>query len=414
MQSEQTFEGWVVRLRPRGVGRWVDAAFLAVWLLFWTAGGVVAWWILLAGAWALLTGRPPGGEGEVPALPGALIGGAFLSVWLLFWTVGEWVVGRELLRCVAGEDRLLARPDGLRVWRRAGPFRVERFFTRDELRRVYALRGGGRLMAATARATHELSDLLRPEEAPRLIADLERELQLDRASAAREPVLAEGWTEVPLPEGGIALVRDPARRRVQARVAGAAAALALSVAGSLVGLAERDGSGWVLPTLAGGVGLLAGWGTLLLAWGRTEWRVERGRVVEQRRWRGRATERFVGTRLVLERSRDSDGDDRFTLVLADDAGGPAAGVARAQRRHRREIAGALHDETVPRQLGEWLAAKSGLRLTEWNTAGGTPVADVAQLRAALARTGRLGQWLARQWGESRAAPRSRPGARPGG
>lgn len=397
MQAEHTFEGWVVRLRPRGAGRFVSGAFLTVWLTCWTAGGVFAWWILLAGAWALFSGQPPehdeGAGGFTRPLSGSVVAGAFLCVWLAFWTVGEWVAGRAWLRCLAGEDRLLARPDGLRVRRRAGPFGRERFYGRDELRRIYTVAGGRRLRVATARQTQELSDLLRPEEADALIAGLTRELKLDAAGAAREPVLPEGWAEVQLPEGGTALARDPARRQVPARVAAALGGLVFLVAGGLASLAEGDTGLYVLAAIAGGTGAVAGWGALWLRWGRTEWCIEPGRVVEQRRWRARTSERLVGSGLALRRERDSDGDDWWKLelvspaALAESVGRDSAG--------RRKIVNVMHDDTEPRQVGEWLAARTGVPLVDLSAEEKPPV-DTAQLRAALARTGQVGRWLARR------------------
>src|SRR6476659_2825194 len=86
MRIERTADGWTVDLRSVGIGRFIGAAFLAVWLTGWAIGETFALWILTRGAWALFTGRPPGAGHNPLTLAVALPVGLFLLFWLTLWT----------------------------------------------------------------------------------------------------------------------------------------------------------------------------------------------------------------------------------------------------------------------------------------------------------------------------------------
>lgn len=104
MEVAQTFSGFEARLKSRGLGRFVDAAFLSVWLVFWAAGEAFVFWILGVGAWSLLT--------------------------------------YELMRVRWARDRVLARSTGLEVTRRAGLWSRTRGIPREQLRNIYRLDAG--------------------------------------------------------------------------------------------------------------------------------------------------------------------------------------------------------------------------------------------------------------------------------
>jgi hypothetical protein len=83
--SERTSEGWVLRVKPEGVGRFGGALFLAVWLCGWAFGEFAVLSILGGGAYSVLTGNELGGN--IKAIPpGTALGvGAFLLavLWVL-------------------------------------------------------------------------------------------------------------------------------------------------------------------------------------------------------------------------------------------------------------------------------------------------------------------------------------------
>src|SRR5258706_5143893 len=87
-----------IRLRPGGLGRVFTGGFLAVWLTGWAFGECFALWILIQGAYSLLTGRPLDAHhhGPPPLRP-ALAAGAVLLFLLSFLTLGGVFRLRQLL-----------------------------------------------------------------------------------------------------------------------------------------------------------------------------------------------------------------------------------------------------------------------------------------------------------------------------
>src|SRR5262245_49677542 len=105
MIGERTNEGWELQLTSQGVGRYLSAAFLAFWLCIWAVGESVVLWIVVVGAIALLTGRPPEPGREPLELGPAVMAGAFFVVWLTMWTVGGIAAFLEEMRLLWGRDR---------------------------------------------------------------------------------------------------------------------------------------------------------------------------------------------------------------------------------------------------------------------------------------------------------------------
>jgi len=136
MTCERTFEGLEIRLQPRGAGRFLAAAFLGLWLCFWVVGGAGVLFLLGAGAWALAMGEPLPGEDAAPGGGAVVFVGLFLLVWLTIWTVGGVAAIRELGRLLFGRERIIARPDGLRIVRTVGPFSRVQELSRTDLRRL--------------------------------------------------------------------------------------------------------------------------------------------------------------------------------------------------------------------------------------------------------------------------------------
>jgi len=150
VKLEHTMAGLEARLTPHGAGRWGGAAFLAVWLLFWTLGEVIVGWILIAGGWALITGEPPGPGREPLAVGPSLFAGVFMLAWLAFWTLGGFMAWHEFFRLVWSSDRLLARTDGLEVVNRVGPFTRRRWLPRDTLRGFFCIAAHQAVQAETS------------------------------------------------------------------------------------------------------------------------------------------------------------------------------------------------------------------------------------------------------------------------
>jgi hypothetical protein len=392
MICERTFEGLEIRLQPRGAGRFVAAAFLGLWLCFWIVGEVGVLFVLGAGAWSMATGEPLAGEGAAPGPGTAVFVGLFLLVWLTIWTVGGVAAMRELGRLLFGRERIIARPDGLRIVRTVGPFSRVQELSRTDLRRLYRLASGLALMAETPSGPVEVTRMAAPGELAELEAILRAELALSEKTDDSPATLPGGWCEEMLDDGGRVLVKDPVARRQQARVTTALAAVAAMGALWLVLAAASDSELAVLAVVATAVATAIGWGAAWLTWGRHEWLIARGRLERRSRFRGRPRTRFVGVGLELTESTDSDGDRRYEIVAL--AGGAAAAPLQDRQKHRRAIASVLHDPTVPRALGRWLEAQTGIAVRDL-TQPEAKAAEIDALKAQLAASGSLGRWAAR-------------------
>ena len=389
-------EGLEVRLRPRGLGRFVTAAFLSVWLCGWTAGEGFALYMLYGMARAALTGEPM--RGTPRSMAAALAIGGFLLLWVSLWTLGGVMAIRELLRSVWAEDRIVMRPDRVAIARRLGPFRKRYEIPRERIRRAFLQPKKLTLAIETDVGVVEASGLGDPAERMEILEALQREMAIPRviedvADAASTTGPPAGWEEIVTPEGEPVLVQSTSIRRTQAQVATGLALLAIVGAAMLIANALHD---WALIPGAVIVSAIAGaltWGAVWLVRGRMEWRIGSGSITLRRRFGASVRDVFVAHSLELGMRSDSDGDDWFSLD-ARSADAPAAtALTHLDRKGRRRITQALHDSTVPRRLGRWLSKRAGLPFEDLATEERRAV-ELAQLRlqleALLPRMGPLG------------------------
>ncbi len=384
MQTLRTFDGWEVRLRPSGFGRFFAAAFLGFWLCGWAVGETVVLAILLGAGWTWLTGTPP--HPDFPNISDAarLPVGGFLLLWLTFWTYGGITALWTFLRTLWGEDRIMVRGDLLRVEQRAAPLRRTREIPRDQIRGIHRLRSRSlhpSLIADTLRGPIPLTAFLPAADLDALETELRRELNLQTLTAASLP---QGWEQIAVPEGGTVLVQSPARRRRNGLlVALAAAALALTALWS-AGTHQP-----IAAVVCTALAALLGWGAWRLLFGRYEWRWARGRLRRDWRCRGHVRTLCEGNRLRLAASSDSDNDDWYSLDLLDDT------ATQPNKRRPTHIAHVIRDPSLPRALGEWLARESGLPLEDALPSATTRAVDVEELRRKLEASGQLGRWMAK-------------------
>ena len=399
MLGDRTMEGLEVRLRPHGVGRFVTAAFLAVWLCGWTVGEGFALYMLYGMARAALTGEPM--RGAPSSVAAAFAIGGFLLLWVSLWTLGGVMAFRELLRSLWAEDLIVMRPDRVAIARRLGPFLRRYEIPRERIRRALLQPKRLTLAIETDVGVVEASDLGDPAERTETLAALQRELALPRGTeeAADAPGPPTGWEEIVTPEGEPVLVQSTRTRRTQAQVTTGLALLAIVGAAMLTANALHN---WALIPGAVIVSAMAAalvWGVVWLVRGRMEWRIGSGSITLRRRFGPSVREVFVAHSLELAVRSDSDGDDWFSLdARSADAPAPSADptaitIARLDRKGRRRITQALHDPAVPRRLGRWLSKRAGLPLEDLAT-DERRAAELAQLRtqleALLPRMGPLG------------------------
>jgi hypothetical protein len=402
MHLTRTFQGLEVVLKATGYGRFGGAAFLLVWLAFWVVGEVLVGGLLIWGSWCLLTGQPPG-EGRAPLETAPALGvGVFMLFWFAFWTLGGVLAGRELLRLLAGRDRLVLRPDALMVERGFGVFRSGQEIPREQVRRFQRRAHGNILFADTIRGGIELTRYGTAAEFEELAAVLNADWKLS-PDAPSGGVLPTGWSETPAPEGDAILIKDPAVRRKQAAVAWFVFLVLVGVGGYILHASLTQFSLLALGAMVAAGAGFAGWGAYQLTYCRDEWLLGDGCLRLQRRIRGRAEVRFEAVALRLREEKDSDGDPWYKLVAVSAAASPALSLREA-RRHERVIMSAAGDPCDVRNLGRWLAERCRLVLEDGTTAE-AKAQEMAQLRAQLAASGRFGRWVARRLGGATAEQR---------
>lgn len=402
MHLTRTFQGLEVTLKATGYGRFGGAVFLLVWLAFWIVGEVMVGWILIRGGWSLLTGLPPG-EGRAPLETAPALGaGLFMLFWLAFWTLGGVLAVREVLRLLAGRDRLVLRPDALMVERGFGLFSRRQEIPRERVRRFHRRTHGNILSADTVRGGIELTRFGTGAEIEDLAAALNAEWKLS-PHAPQEGVLPDGWNESVAPEGAAILIKDPAVRRKQAGVAWFVFLLLATVGGYILQASIAQLSLLVLGALVAAGAAFAGWGAYQLTYCRDEWVLGVRGLRLQRRVRNRAEPRFEAAALRLREEADSDGDPWYKLVAVNAAASPALSLREA-RRHERVVMGVAGDPTEVRNLGWWLAQRCGLPLQDGTTAE-AKAQEAELLRAQLAASGRLGRWVAARLGGAKTGRR---------
>ena len=402
MPAERTLPGWRLSLKPHGCSRYLTGAFLAFWLCGWAAGEAFALWLLFVGGLSLLTGNPPGPDREPLPLGFALGAGLFILFWLALWTVGGIAALAELFRLLWGEDRLEVAGGRLIVTRVRGPFRTQRAFDRTSIRRIGLLGRDNRLVMDYARGHIELSRLGTREERVQGATALRNELAIPEEPAV-SAVLPEGWEVIITPDGARVLVADRSVRQKQTRTA----FIGTLILAAVTFVAARDSlhrSQLIAPSVILLVfTLAAAAGTLWLARGRYEWRLEKNLLTLRKRYGVGIRTVFQGRHLLLDYSTDSDGDPWHELYALSEPDPPptvrkivgATVTWRSARpKNRRSIARKMNDTGALRDLGNWLARETGLVLDDRTT----PIArtqDLAELRATLEQSGRFGRLAAK-------------------
>ena len=353
LSTEPSGSGMQATLRASGVLRFLPAAFMAFWLCGWAVG---EWFALrlfaslvrtLLGSSVLAGWFPPLG-GTMPGGPMVVVFSAFLTLWLVLWTVGGVGAFQQLLWLLFGRDVVRWGGDALEadhaaLW----------FVTRDRLE-ARAITGFRLFRGAVVADSREAA-----VRVTRLGTDVERQelramLEAWRGTIAPPEPLAEDRSPVPSfttfrdETGAIALERPRGPRRGPGVWLGVLA-LALFAANVAV-FSQKTGVALVVAelflALAGAVCLA---GSLWLLAARESWHVRPGKLERRRTWFGRTwSAEFVPLELQLSSASDSDGDLCWSLV-----------VSGAGRRHT--IASAIDDPNTPLTLGTWLAERTGAR-----------------------------------------------------
>jgi hypothetical protein len=222
-------------------------------------------------------------------------------------------------------------------------------------------------------------------------ADLEVALGEDfglQAQPAQAGALPTGWRELMSLEHEPVLVQDPAIRRKQARTAWIICAVLSSVPVYLL-LQDRQRPDLLTAILVFvGLASLVGWCALWLSFGRNEWRLDKGRLVLQRRFGQNRTQRFEAA--CLELAENHSGDHGTSYVLAAVAAGVAPGTNPAATwKQRRTIYRHSSDPTGPRSFGAWISQRCQVPFADLTTAQ-AKVIELEELKQKLAGSGVLG------------------------
>lgn len=393
MKTSRIPEGLEATLSSAGFGRFVGAAFIGFWLLFWTAGEGFALWMLLKGAWALLTGEPPEPDRDPLSAESALPMGLFLLVWLTFWTLGGMLAGREFLRLLFGRDVILARAEALEIKHSYGFFRTYKSVPREEIRRFYQRSRRGALCVETYRGSTELTRLGTVADRSELEQILTTEFMLQEEQAPRS-VLPGDWREIPSAEGESVLVRNPETRSKQALVVWIICFPFVLVTLYIISLLPEKPGLWAVAMVFALLAAAAAWGAAWLTFGRNEWVLYTGRMVLQRRIRGQRTVRFEA--VALELYEDNSGDNGPSYVLnAVAANAPArSSLTPGAVKMRRRICMDGSDPTGLRNLGQWLSQRCQIPFDD-QTGAEAKTKQYEAWKAQVAGTGSLGKAVVR-------------------
>lgn len=389
--------------RPRGAGRFVQVAFLSIWLVAWAIGEAFALFLLGHGIWALWTGSPAMGHDEPLGWGVAVAVGSFLVVWLSLWTLGGVMAMEEWLRLVWAKHRIRVLPDRLELTRQLGPWTTTRRLARGDIRRIYVTPYRAVLTAETTNGIAELTDLGRPEELQAAEHHLRTALQLrEEEMPAMLSVPPAGWQEIVIPRDQRALVQDLKTRRTQGLLLSGVAAVVSLVAWLVLREALRDPDLLAVAAMLCVAAAWLVWKAIGLHKGRKEWRLEAGKLFLQRRFGNRVT-KVLGEAAALELTErtDTDSDRWYQLEAvgrqfpANRRRGRSAGKLERARQARFTLTQTLNDPTQPRHLGLWLSQRTGISFTDRVPDAQDRAAEIAELRQMLSSSGRLGRFLDR-------------------
>ncbi len=338
-------------LRPAHWSRFVDAAFSLLFLIFWLVfeiAGLALLVLLSASAVSAAAGQPQFLGAWRPPADGSLsMFLVFALFWMTLWTAGGVAAGTNLLRQIAGEDAVDASADGVQYTRRAGPFQRHRTLPRASIHRLRTRLNDKAVVADTDTGTHVIADLGTATEREALRAWIVERLAL-RHAGDRE--IAPLERDIDARGQHIVVTHPSGRTRAQQQwvVFTVAALMALGCIGIFHrgGFAAASGAEWISMSATA---IVAAFG-IFLRFARGEWILGAGQLRVRWRcgpWIIRDRTFEAPARLELEHLVDSDGDDRFNLIVRDDT-------------RRYALAHALYDQFELLGLGEWLSARTGL------------------------------------------------------
>ena len=340
-----------VTLRPTRPWRYLEAAFLALWLAGWAIGEVFAVGAIAA---FVVSAIPALNRIVLSSLPDTLATGVtvfvflFLLVWTTFWTIGGIAALTTLLRHLAGEDRLQLVPAGIELTRRAGPFRRVRTIDRGHIRRIRVRAHDQALVADTLSGSEFLTELGTVDDRRHTCRWLREGLRLpDEVVALDFATAPPGWDAELAEDGSTRLTRRARRARpIQSVILWSVTALV--ALGWIRGtpMDRFTGATVVAQVMTAVLAMASAW----LTWERSSWFAKPGRLMFRRQIGPWISERhFEHAQLAIE-SSTSDGDSSYQLIVRT-------------ANHQRTIQSAVNDDGEIVDCARWIAARTGFSLS---------------------------------------------------
>ena len=359
VEIERTSTGWQAELQATGPARILVAGFISFWLAGWATGEYFALKTMFSTLRPLLGGLSDSDPHLFIALPLLL----FLLVWVTFWTFGGFMAVGWLLRLLFGRDRVVVGQDGLEIEHGYGLFRSRKRVLRGDVVRFYERRGG--LFAETRSGAVEVTSGGDTSDRERLEAMLDEEFRIIRQTVpetSSDGELPKGWSECLSLEKDAILVKDLRGRRKRGKIVWGIGAL-VGIAAIVVCLYPQENL-WVLVIILGVVTPLLMWAGISLSFASDEWRLEKGRLILQRRFGTNCKTRFEASTIELVET-SSDENDGFRL-LAVAAGAPPSAAGTIDK-HRYVIESGVGAPDELRKFGHWLSQRCHLPFTNLTT-----------------------------------------------
>jgi hypothetical protein len=343
--------GATMSLRPSGLGRFVHAAFLSVWLAGWVVGETFALGMLAAIlGWmtGFLSEPRPAWVLDFVAGNGAAFAFLFLVLWLTLWTVGGIAALTQLTRSLVGADHVGFTDNGFEIVRRAGPFRRRYAFDRSDVRRLRLRPRDHAVVVDTTTGTRVVTTFGQPADRDALAERLRHHLGLQNVDSG-PGALPSTWEH--RVEGDAAHIRKirPGARAARSVIAWLLTAVVAMIGYQALHLGTAAAS---VPALV--LALVLAVGAAFSTWGRREWIARPGELTFRRSFARWVSERtFRGARLEVMHDTDSDGDSRYDLMVTDADG-------------RATLHSQVHDFGEVVDLARWVAGRTGFPLKSFD------------------------------------------------
>lgn len=302
-----------MELRPHGVSRVVVPAFLSVWLMGWLAGELFVLKALLGVIG--VTFEIPFIDADVYRSIGDLSGYtqvAFLLVWFVLWTFGGIAAIVLTLRLLFGRDVVELTPSGFAVRQATGPLERVIEFHRQDVTELRIKPPDGAILAVVKGRSVDVTRFGTSEERI-LILERIRDHTGIPPSPPRETGFPDGWLETREPDGTFVYTNKwvtSATYLTGCAVLGFACIAAAVVPVAFMGI-EREGS-HAFRAIVGVVLLLL---TSFLRTANDVWRIGKGRIDVVRTLGPLKRTTAIRDAILHVRYRlDDDNDEQATLL----------------------------------------------------------------------------------------------------